>query len=313
MQPDVLICLLAPLLAVPVARAAGRWMHPRAATRLMTAAAVVLATTSCIALGILILGALARWDIVSESDRIAQRSLLLRELTLPPVAAVATLALVVATVAATGYGIRRLRSLARSHRHARSFAGADRIVVTASATADAYAVPGRPARIVVSRGMINALDGNDIDALLAHEHAHLDHGHHGYASVVRLAAAVNPCLVPLVSAVEYAIERWADEHAADTTGNRRAVATAIAKAALAARPEAASGLGALRFAMPASAGAARGGPVPRRVLALLTPAPRSNPLVIAVVGVLIMIIAWAAVEAAGDLGNLLALAPGSLT
>ncbi|SDT29637.1 M56 family metallopeptidase [Microlunatus soli] len=314
MQPDVVICLLAPLLAVPIARATTRWLHPRTATMVITVSAVVLAATSCIGLGILVIGALARWDIVSESDRIAHRSVLLRQLTIPPVAAVATLALTAASVAAIGYGIRRLRSLVRSHRHARSFAGPDRIVVTASPAADAYAIPGRPARIVVSRGMITALDATDFDALLAHEHAHLDHGHHGYVSVVRLAAAANPFLRPLVPAVEFAIERWADEHAAQVTGDRRAVAVAITKAALATGPRTDPGaLPAVRLAMAAPIASRADGPVPRRVRALLTPTPRSNSFAMAASCALTAITAWCAAEAAGDLGQLLALAPGSLT
>ncbi|MGW7378006.1 SpoIIE family protein phosphatase [Streptomyces sp. NPDC054794] len=43
---------------------------------------------------------------------------------------------------------------------------------------DAYALLGRPGRIVVTSGMLRALPAEERAVLLAHEQAHLAHGHH---------------------------------------------------------------------------------------------------------------------------------------
>ncbi|PJT49548.1 hypothetical protein CWI85_16830, partial [Streptomyces albidoflavus] len=85
----------------------------------------------------------------------------------------------------------------------------------------AYALPGRPGRIVVSRAMLESLDADERHALLAHEQAHLDGRHHRLLLAVRLAACLNPLLRPLRSAVGYGAERWADEDAAMAVGDRR--------------------------------------------------------------------------------------------
>ncbi|MFC8583265.1 M56 family peptidase, partial [Streptomyces sp. NPDC057217] len=78
-----------------------------------------------------------------------------------------------------------------------------------------------------------------------------------------LAARANPFLRPLRTAVAYSAERWADEEAAAEVGSRRTVARAIGKAALLAPRAPAATLPAL----------AAVGPVPRRVAALMRPAP----------------------------------------
>ena len=70
-------------------------------------------------------------------------------------------------------------------------------------------------------------------ALVAHEQSHLDHHHHLYAVLVRMAAAANPLIRDLVSAVDHASERWADTDAADVVGDPATVAHALGRAALA--------------------------------------------------------------------------------
>ena len=49
-----------------------------------------------------------------------------------------------------------------------------------------------------------------------------------------LAAAINPTLRPTARALRHTVERWADEDAADAVADRRTVARALARAALAA-------------------------------------------------------------------------------
>jgi hypothetical protein len=142
----------------------------------------------------------------------------------------------------------------------------------------AYALPGgRRERVVVTTAMLDCLEPAERRALFAHERAHLTARHHRCLLAVQLAARANPFLRPLRTAVSYTAERWADEEAAQAVGSRRAVACAIGKAALVSRGTPVATL----------AGLAAAGPVPRRVAALLGPAPavRSWPSVFTSVGV----------------------------
>ena len=97
--------------------------------------------------------------------------------------------------------------------------------------------------IVVSSGMLRALDSPERRVLLAHERAHVRHRHYRFLRVVATAAAAFPLLRRLRNEVRFATERWADEEAAREVGDRRLVARAIARAALAqAAPATALGL-----------------------------------------------------------------------
>jgi Zn-dependent protease with chaperone function len=112
--------------------------------------------------------------------------------------------------------------------------GENSLVVLPSEGAAAYALPGRPGRVVVTVGMLRALDGPERRAMLAHEQAHLRYKHHRYVFLSSLAAAVLPVLAPVAARVRYATERWADEVAAAVVGDRSVVARALARASLAA-------------------------------------------------------------------------------
>ncbi|MEU0724057.1 M56 family metallopeptidase [Streptomyces sp. NPDC006140] len=121
----------------------------------------------------------------------------------------------------------------------------------------------RGGRVVVSTALLDRLGAAERRALFAHERAHLDARHDRFLLAVQLAARANPFLRPLRTAVAYTAERWADEEAARAIGSRRTVARAIGTAALVSRGTPVSTL----------AGLAAPGPVPRRVAALLGPAP----------------------------------------
>jgi len=97
----------------------------------------------------------------------------------------------------------------------------------------AFAVPGRPGTVVVSTGMLNCLAPDEQRALFAHERSHLRRHHHRFLQIAEMAAAVAPILAPLRAQVRFSTERWADEDAASELGDRRIVARAIARAALA--------------------------------------------------------------------------------
>jgi beta-lactamase regulating signal transducer with metallopeptidase domain len=145
-------------------------------------------------------------------------------------------------------------------------------------------VPGRPGRVVVAESLLVALSAPERRALLAHERAHLAHGHHWHRGAVTLAAAANPLLGQLRSEIVYATERWADEDAAAEVGDRREVATALARVALIARRPAPG----LRLALATQS-------VPARVAAMLARPPCGRPL---------LFIAIAAIPLIGAVGVL---------
>jgi len=287
-------------------------VHPLYATWLMTLGAVVLAGSSCGALGLLALAALVRVPLVARLGHLSRAVVLGGDSTSSTIALAAGVLFGAALLGCCGFALRRIRVLADAHQHARALPGVGSVVVTEDAAADAYTVPGRPARIVVSTGMLGVLDDSGRAALLAHERAHLTGRHYLFTSAVRLAAAANPLVRPLAGAVDFAVERWADECAAASVGDRRLVAETIARAAMATkatRPKRSIGasLGAV-FGRSGSISLSGAGPVPRRVAALLAPAPRRGTAVIALSLIWLSVAAYCALEAANDLQDLLSLA-----
>lgn len=314
MQVLVFIPLLLPALAAAAARPLAARLEPCRATWLLTSAAVILAVCSTAALALLAAWAAAAAPPLAAlgdySAAVARRGDPAPALT----GGAAALLLAAVGIATACTLARRARALAESYRRAaRLQPGRHRIVVVPSPAIEAYALPGWPGRIVVSTGVLAALDQPGQAALLAHEQAHLAGQHHLFISATRLAAAANPLLIPLVHAVDFTTERWADEHAARATGDRRLVAATIGRVALLATDP----------ATPARAGAAAlgitghparrvslawAGPVPRRVAALLAPAPPRRTLLLAAAAVIILLAGFSALEAARDLHALLELA-----
>ena len=81
----------------------------------------------------------------------------------------------------------------------------------------AYAVPGRPPQIVVTDGLVGALSGEELAAVLRHERSHVVHGHdHHLVLAASVDAAVGwlPGVRRSTAALRLALERWADEDAA---------------------------------------------------------------------------------------------------
>ncbi|MBC9727756.1 M56 family metallopeptidase [Streptomyces sp. TRM68367] len=272
----VFLPLVLPLSAWPIARLAEHRLHPRSATRLLTGVAAVMATCSTVCLGLAMVVGTAQlpgnplpdgWSdpevrAAVPYDEVAGK------------AAIPALCLVVAACGRTLWRHGRVRRSAH-----RALAGLP--VTQAAVLPDdvpyAYALPGgRRDRVVVSTALLARLEPAERRALFAHERAHLAARHHRHLLTAQLAARANPFLRPLRTAVSYTSERWADEEAARAVGSRRTVASAIGKAALVSRGTPA----------PTLAGLAAPGPVPRRVAALLGPAPavRAWPPVFTSVG-----------------------------
>ena len=130
----------------------------------------------------------------------------------------------------------------------------------------AFARSGRRGGVVVSTGMLDVLEPAERQVLFAHERAHVRARHDVHLLLHRLATATLPWLAALGDAVRLATERAADAEAlAEVRGDRRLVATAIARAALAAD----------RHGTVAPALAFNGGAVSYRVQAMLHPAGRA--------------------------------------
>lgn len=259
----VFLPLVLPLTAWPIARLAEQHLHPRTATRLLTAVAAVMATCSTVCLGLAMVVGTAQlpgnplpdgW-----SDPEVRAAVPYDEI----VGKAAIPALCAVLVACARALWRHARVRRHAHRALTGLPGTG-VAVLPDALPYAYALPGRRRdRVVVTTGLLDHLEPAERRALFAHERAHLTERHHRFLLAVQLAARANPFLRPLRTAVSYTAERWADEAAAQAVGSRRTVAHAIGKAALMSRGAPVATL----------AGFAAPGPVPRRVAALLGPAP----------------------------------------
>lgn len=134
-----------------------------------------------------------------------------------------------AGVAFTLAGVRLTRNLAARRRvtfgHARSarivgrrIDGVDAVVLDAPERA-AYCVAGRPHAIVVTSGALEALDHPQLDAVLAHERAHLAGRHPQLLAVVRALADTAPRIALFrtgASDVARLLEMCADDRAMRT-------------------------------------------------------------------------------------------------
>ncbi|MFF4147562.1 M56 family metallopeptidase [Streptomyces sp. NPDC001698] len=294
----VFLPLVLPLTAWPIARLAEQHLHPRAATWLLSAVAGVLAVCSTLCLTLLMVVGTAQlpgnplpdgWSDPEVREAVPYDEVAGK-------AAIPTLIAVLAACTRTAWRHHCVRRRAE-----RALAGlpATPVAVLPDELPYAYALPGRRNRIVVTTGILTGLSSAERRALFAHERVHLARRHHRFLLTVQHAARANPFLRPLRTAVTYCAERWADEEAATAVGSRRTVALAIGKSALISHGAPIATLA--HFAAP--------DPVPRRVAALLGPAPaiRIWPPVFTTVG----LAAWTA--AAGTTVSALSSANSAVT
>ncbi|WP_326836434.1 M56 family metallopeptidase [Amycolatopsis rhabdoformis] len=261
--PGLLAPLILPLLSWPVARWLAPRMSPPAATLLLTFLALVFAAGSTAALTLGAAAGLSEVPLVADLGDFSA-SALSSTATVPAAISITCGVLLPAAVVSATAAVRdQWRWYRRVHRELDEHSPADGVVILPGTEPVAFAIAGRGGRIAVSRGMLAALDGSERAALLLHERAHLRLRHASYAAAGVLAAAVNPLVRPLVTTARFTMERWADETAASGVGDRRVVATAVAKAALAGHQSS--------YAL-----AAAGGPVPQRVRALLDSSPSGS-------------------------------------
>ena len=220
----VLVPLIAMGLALGLTATVRPWLAPGAAARLLTLVAVSSALTIGWALVLTVFG----WAIAYPSvDNVAAWCTVATPGHHPVGTILGLAALAVLTVGTT----RAVAAAFRFWRTDAAWRGSDPVEIIASPEPIAFAVPGGRGTVVVSTGLLGGLPRGQRDALLAHEHAHVRLHHHRYVRTTRLAARIVPALYPLERWVTLATERWADEEAAASVGDRRIVADALVSAA----------------------------------------------------------------------------------
>ena len=109
----------------------------------------------------------------------------------------------------------------------------------------AYCVAGQPT-VILTTGAVQALDPGQLDAVLAHERAHLTGRHHRLLAMARIGREVLPFL-PLMRDAEEQVARLVELHADDAATRARdprLLATALVVLATAASPASALAAGA---------------------------------------------------------------------
>ena len=234
MRAAMLLPLLVSAALCLIGARLGRWLPPATAVRLLSLAAVVTALSTGLVLSIAAFLVLARAPAIATLGHWSTATVSLDD-PIPPsaglLAGATVLVLVFAALRRFALAGQDLASAAAACR--RLGPGTKGLVIVDETEPDAYAVPGLTGRVVVSTAMLRALPADERRVLLAHEAAHLRHHHHLYIQLVELGAAANPLLRPLALAVRNAAERWADEDAAETVGDRSLAARALARAGLA--------------------------------------------------------------------------------
>lgn len=179
--------LLFPVPAALAARPLAERLAPWLATWLLTTCALALAALSCVALGVLVVAGLVRLPLAALVGDWSPATVPSGDSVSKIEAAAAGALLVAAVLAGVRMLWRRMRALA-------------------AAAFEAACLPG-PGRVVVSTGMLDALNHADRKAMLAHERAHLAYHHYAFVAAAHLAAACNPLLRPAAAARSPA--RWA--------------------------------------------------------------------------------------------------------
>ncbi|HEY7256955.1 MAG TPA: M56 family metallopeptidase [Solirubrobacterales bacterium] len=269
--------ILAPLIVAAALRLLGRELArrlpPRDATWLISVGAVVSALSAMAVLLLLAAALVGRFPGLAGIGNWSNATLREDSPIGPGLGALALLAAAGGAAAMLFVAIRRARAMAAASRACRGIAGDVDLVVIDEPERSAFASPGWPGRVVVTRSLLRLLSPGERRVLLAHERAHLENRHFWHRTAVAVAIASNPLLRPLGGAVAYATERWADEQAAAALGDRGDAARALARVALLSSrsSEEHPRLAASQFAVPARVSALLADPPPRRpVLTLIT-------------------------------------------
>ena len=225
----------------PLARLTGQGASVRPGLAAWLSALLSAAVSAVIGLQFLIRTAIAGWPRLSEvvcrsvAGSACTRAVYGSAAFELGVGAIAMAATAVALVVAWRCG----RRAQRARRHTRAHAEAARLIGKALPGTEAlvltdprpiaYCVPGRPAAIVLTSGVLEVLEPAQLDAVLAHERAHLARRHPVLVSLTRGLAAAVP-VVPLFAWARAEVARLAEMSADDAAirvSGRTAVITAL--------------------------------------------------------------------------------------
>jgi Zn-dependent protease with chaperone function len=257
-----------PILATAVlgltARSFGRGANPATMVRLLVFAAILVAGLSAYSMLLLGCTLVCQMGFVAHIGHWSSEALSVHDPVERSVAVAAVLALAVATVVSTRLLVIRVVAFVRAYRVGRSLTPTKGLAVVRDVQPLAYALPGGV--FVVSESLLRALTSVERKVLLAHEAAHCRHRHHYWRAAAEICAAINPLLRPVASTVYQLTERWADEAAAGSVGDRQVVASALARIAQLTQ----------QWTSRPALLAVGGGNVAERVAALMADPPRTS-------------------------------------
>jgi Zn-dependent protease with chaperone function len=274
MTTAAVIGIVAIVVYALTAPAVSRRLPPAVATRLLVPAGVVAAASGVFILGVLAFTWIGQFPLVAAQGAWSPTALRSDSPVPPGPAIVSGVLAGLAALSLMLTSARQVSALLAVHRSCRDLTAVGGLVVLDDDRPDAFTTPQPAGRIIVTTGLLRTLAARERRVLLAHETSHLTHHHAWWNLAADLAAAANPLLRPAARAMATAVERWADEDAARSVGDRRLVAMTLVHVAQLQS----------RFAgsiVPAHSGpAATGGDVVARVRALLAAPPPRRPLVV---------------------------------
>ena len=265
----VVVAMVVSLLFAAIAPGLGRRLPPAVATRVLVVGSMVVTASTLFVLAVVAFTWVGQLPQIAALGPWSTATLRYDDPIPYPASIGATLLLPVLAAQATRLVVRRCRALLAVQRSCRHLPSSRSLVVVDSGRADAFTTPERRGRIIVTTGLLCALEPAERRVVLAHETSHLDHRHPWWLLAAELAAAVNPLLSRTACTVAHAVERWADEEAATAVDDRRVAARTLARTALLIhrRPR----------GVPATALGVLNANVPDRVEALLAPPPQRRP------------------------------------
>ncbi len=107
-----------------------------------------------------------------------------------------------------------------AHHHREDFD----LVVVPTGELVAYTVAGRPPQVVLSRGLLQAVDSEAVEAITAHEAVHVRRRHYRFLLAIGAVEAAFGWYRPAargVNLIRFMLERWSDEEAAVTSSTGR--------------------------------------------------------------------------------------------
>ena len=95
------------------------------------------------------------------------------------------------------------------------------LVVLPTNTAIAYSIGGPSPQVVISQGMLEALEPGQVNAVIHHELSHVRHRHTTLVIGIHALDHVLPMVRPSTVSLRTGLERWADEDAAASGSHAR--------------------------------------------------------------------------------------------